>query len=166
MKRFYASVFLAVAALLALAGTPQEDIVARLSRSAANMALYPDDNLPELTPAPDGYEAFYIDHYGRHGSRWLTRDSAYLRPVFALECARNDSLLTEQGERLLATLRRVSAAAYLRAGELSDRGALQHRRIAQRMYENFPSVFTDDARIDARSTVARRCILTMQNATM
>ena len=24
-----------------------------------------------LTPAPKGYEPFYMSHYGRHGSRWL-----------------------------------------------------------------------------------------------
>jgi len=24
------------------------------------------------TPAPTGYEPFYISHYGRHGSRWMS----------------------------------------------------------------------------------------------
>jgi len=24
---------------------------------------------------PEGYHAFYISHYGRHGSRWLPADS-------------------------------------------------------------------------------------------
>ena len=33
---------------------------------------YTYDN-PARTPAPEGYEPFYISHYGRHGSRWLLR---------------------------------------------------------------------------------------------
>ena len=32
---------------------------------------------PQLQPAPEGYEPFYISHYGRHGSRWLTNDARY-----------------------------------------------------------------------------------------
>ena len=27
-----------------------------------------------LADAPEGYEPFYISHYGRHGSRWLPND--------------------------------------------------------------------------------------------
>ena len=44
---------------------------------AANHVAYPwnDANLPRLTPPPAGYEPFYIDHYGRHGSRWLSTAS-------------------------------------------------------------------------------------------
>ena len=32
---------------------------------------------PQLQSAPAGYEPFYISHYGRHGSRWLTNDARY-----------------------------------------------------------------------------------------
>lgn len=152
--------------MTALAGTPQDDITAKLTRGASNHYVYPEGNLPALTPAPAGYEAFYIDHYGRHGSRWLSRANYYQRPVDMLSAAHDQGLLSEQGERLLGTLRLISAAAYKRAGELTDKGAEQHQEIARRMYNNFPSVFTDGARIDARSTVVIRCILSMQNATM
>ena len=30
-----------------------------------------------LAAAPEGYEPFYISHYGRHGSRWLPNDKRY-----------------------------------------------------------------------------------------
>ncbi len=166
MRRFITSIIVAAAAVVAIAGTSQEEIAARLTRSASNHTIYPETNLPALTPAPAGYEAFYIDHYGRHGSRWLTRQSSYQRPVDVLMKGHNDGLLTEQGERLLVTLRQILAASMNRAGELSDKGAEQHQRIAERMYNNFPSVFTDGAVVDARSTVVIRCILSMQNATM
>ena len=31
-----------------------------------------------LAAAPEGYEPFYISHYGRHGSRWLPDDERYI----------------------------------------------------------------------------------------
>ena len=33
------------------------------------------------TPAPAGYEPFYISHYGRHGSRWMTADERYTEVI-------------------------------------------------------------------------------------
>ena len=38
--------------------------------SASNFLAYIDPT-EALTPAPKGYEPFYLTHYGRHGSRWL-----------------------------------------------------------------------------------------------
>ena len=31
----------------------------------------------KYTPVPKGYKPFYISHYGRHGSRWMPKDSRY-----------------------------------------------------------------------------------------
>ena len=166
MKHFITSIILVAATTwTAMAGTPQELVASKFTRSASNHHIYPEENLPVLTDAPAGYEAFYIDHYGRHGSRWLTRATSYQRPVDLLHKAHSDGILTEQGERLLGTLQQVLTASANRAGELSDKGAEQHQRIAERMFRNFPSVFNGNAKIDARSTVVIRCILSMQNAT-
>ncbi len=165
MRRLFSIIIVAAAAVAALAGTPQEEITARLTRSASNHSLYPDENLPALTAAPAGYEAFFMDHYGRHGSRWLSRASYYQRPVDIMARAHQDGNLTEQGERLFTTLMAINAAATKRAGELTDKGVEQHQRIAERMYRNFPGIFGGNAKIDARSSVVIRCILSMQNAT-
>ena len=75
-------------------------------------------------------------------------------------------MLNLQGELLLRQLNTVYENSRNRAGDLSDEGAIQHQEIAQRMFDNFPNVFAGDARIDARSTVIIRCILSMQNETM
>ena len=67
---------------------------------------------------------------------------------------------------MLDTLRMVRTAATNRLGELSDIGAEQHQGIARRMFRNFPEVFAGNGkRIDARSTIVIRCILSMQNET-
>lgn len=164
--RHFALLLIASVALALTAGNPQKEISSNLQLSASNHCIYPETNLPSLTDAPAGYEAFYIDHYGRHGSRWLSSSASYQRPVDELRKGHHQGLLTEQGERLLKTLERILGASFKRAGELSDKGAEQHQHIAARMFKNFPTVFTDDAIIDARSTVVIRCILSMQNATM
>lgn len=154
-----------VTALAVTAGTPKEDFKANPRLSANNYVAYPDNNLPKLTPAPAGYKAFYINHYGRHGSRWLISPAQYNVPIEQLEIGEKAGKLTPRGKQVLDTLRMVRTAATNRLGELSDIGAEQHQGIARRMFRNFPEVFAGNGKIDARSTVVIRCILSMQNET-
>ena len=134
-----------------------------IRRSANNYLAYPDANLPTLTPAPAGYTPFFINHYGRHGSRWLIAPTDYTLPVEQLSKGERNGKLTKRGKEVLATCRLMLEASSQRLGELSDIGAEQHQRIARRMYENFPQVWQGDAQVDARSTVVIRCILSMLN---
>lgn len=124
---------------------------------------YPAAPAPALTPAPTGYTPFHIEHYGRHGSRWHIGKDVYKRPIRLLEPAERNGMLTDRGRELMAELRRIELASQGRDGELTPVGADQHRGIARRMYANFPEVFADSARVDARSTVVIRCILSMDN---
>ncbi len=123
---------------------------------------YPAEPLPALTPAPEGYEPFYIDHYGRHGSRWLIEPGDYVKPVRLLERLDSANLLTALGKRTLTDLRRWQEQSEKRLGELTDIGAEQHQGIAARMFRNFPQVFGGrDKTVRARSSVVIRCILSM-----
>ena len=149
--------------------TPRKQVIGNFDRSASNHYAYPfgtDAEIPELTPAPDGYEAFHIDHYGRHGSRWLTNGKTYERPIKELTKAKEAGMLNLQGELLLRQLSIVNETSKQRVGDLSDEGAEQHQMIAERMFKNFPGVFQGNACVDAKSTVVIRCILSMQNETM
>ena len=169
MKRFTLYIIMALAGLALYAINPQRQIIGNFDRSASNHYAYPygsDVDVPELTAAPAGYEPFYIDHYGRHGSRWLTNGKTYSRPINELTRAKEAGMLNLQGQRLLTALSLVNEFSQKRVGDLSDIGAEQHRQIAGRMFKNFPEVFKGDARVDARSTVIIRCILSMQNETM
>ncbi|MBP5688075.1 MAG: histidine acid phosphatase [Muribaculaceae bacterium] len=165
MRKFFIYLLMCVASIGAMAQSElaQQQLAANHNRSGSNHYAYPypSEQLPQLTPAPAGYEPFFINHYGRHGSRWLTKQSSYDRPVETLEKLQKQHLLTKQGEVLLNDLRKVAMEANGRVGELSDVGAEQHQGIAKRMCENFPQVFSGDARIDARSTIWIRCILSM-----
>ena len=170
MKQFTSFfILVALVGMTLSAATPKKQVLGNFDRSASNHYAYPygtDVKVPELTDAPVGYEPFYIDHYGRHGSRWLTNAKYYERPCQELNKAKEAGMLNLQGELLLRQLNTVYENSRNRAGDLSDEGAIQHQEIAQRMFDNFPNVFVGDARIDARSTVIIRCILSMQNETM
>ena len=143
----------------------REELRANPLKSGNNYLAYPDRDLPALTPAPSDYKPFFINHYGRHGSRWLIDGGNYNRPLQVLERAARDGKLTKRGQQVLDTLRMVYKASDGRLGELSDVGADQHQGIARRMFKNFPEVFAGEAPVTARSTTVIRCILSMQNET-
>ncbi|MCI5980588.1 MAG: histidine-type phosphatase, partial [Muribaculaceae bacterium] len=71
MKKLLFLLISVLAIVLAASAGTRDDFKANIKASANNLQAYPDSNLPQLTPAPSGYKPFYIDHYGRHGSRWL-----------------------------------------------------------------------------------------------
>ena len=170
MKHFITYITILTLAVMTMnAATPRKQIIGNFDRSASNHYAYhygSDVDIPELTPAPAGYEPFFLDHYGRHGSRWLTTAKTYERPLQQLNKAKEAGMLNLQGELLLRQLTLVDESSRQRVGDLSDEGAEQHREIAERMFRNFPEVFQGNARVDAKSTVIIRCILSMQNETM
>ena len=138
-----------------------EHIRQNRSFSASNYCIYPDSTLPALTPAPQGKKPFYISHYGRHGSRYLSNRKGYDIPYRMLQKADSLGLLTQIGKDALHELRHIIDDSEGRWGDLSGLGKRQHRQIAYRMVERFPEVFSDDAFVDARSTTVNRCVLSM-----
>lgn len=154
---------LLLATQLVAASDFKEKIKQNPSLAAHTYLAYPNKNNIKYTAPPEGYTPFHIEHYGRHGSRWLTSEKQYLQPIETLHKANKYGYLTEQGKDALRRLEIIQLAAHKREGELSELGAEQHRGIARRMYHNFPEVFADSATINARSTVVIRCILSMEN---
>lgn len=147
----------------AAAQSAKEEIANNLRLSASNFMAYMAPQKP-LTAAPDGMKPFYISHYGRHGSRFLTNANEYDYPFNALRHADSLGKLTPLGQNVLSRLEIIRQEAQGRLGDLTPLGAEQHKQIARRMYERFPQVFTDEATIDAKSTIVVRCILSMENA--
>lgn len=122
---------------------------------------YPIENgeaTPYIQDAPEGYKPFYISHYGRHGSRWLTNDARY---IWVNKYFDDDKNLTKLGKSVKKRLAKVWENAQGNGGQLTALGARQHRGIAKRMYQNFPKLFTEDAHITAHSSVVNRCRTSM-----
>ena len=134
--------------------------------SASNYMVYPGPTQSQLTPAPDGKKPFYISHYGRHGSRYLSHERTYETPYQILAKADSAGKLTDLGRDVMHRLDVIRRDAYKRWGDLTPLGAQQHRQIMRRMVERFPEVFADSADVDARSTMTLRCILSMEHAMM
>ena len=115
-----------------------------------------------LTPAPKGYEPFYMSHYGRHGSRWLLSDGDYLSAIRPLRKGREQGKLTAVGLETLQQLENFFRGTRGRLGDLTTVGERQHHGIGRRLTEHFPEIFMKKGvQIDARSTVVIRCILSM-----
>ena len=119
------------------------------------------------TPAPAGYEPFYVSHYGRHGSRYHTST----RPVTVVSSVMDTlgmlGCLTEEGKQLRNELDSLLKFHDGLAGCLTTRGGLEHQGIAKRLYDRVPALF---AQPDRRSVIAEaspstRCIQSMANFT-
>ena len=129
--------------------------------SASNFCIYPDTILQHMTPPPAGKRPFYISHYGRHGSRYLSDRKSYDIPYKMLKRADSLNLLTETGKKAIEELQLITTDSEGRWGDLTGIGKQQHRNIAQRMMRRFPEVFKGKTHIDARSTTVNRCIISM-----
>jgi hypothetical protein len=73
------------------------------SRMGANYHCYEAPTEP-LAAAPEGFEPFYVSHYGRHGSRYITFDSSHEYVISHLKQLRDAGLLNEWGDELLSSL--------------------------------------------------------------
>lgn len=143
--------------------TAKDEIAANHYLAGSNYLDY-DRQLPteRLTPAPKGYEPYYMSHYGRHGSRWLIGEGDYRHPLTTLREARDEGKLTTIGLETLKKLEDFYPTTIKRLGDLTTIGERQHHGIGRRMAEHFPEIFkTKNVAIDARSTVVVRCILSM-----
>lgn len=132
---------------------------------SGNLMAYPyaEKEPPAQTPVPEGYTPFHMEHYGRHGSRWLIGKDDYKTPTERLARAEQAGKLTPLGQKTLNALREIQKASENRLGELSDKGATQHQVIGKRMATNYPEIFSPGANVDTKSTVVIRCILSMLN---
>ncbi len=163
-KQLLFTTLLLPAVICASAQTRPAELSAMPERSAGIYHSYEEPSLSDAA-VPAGYVPFYISHYGRHGSRWHTSEPFYATPLKTLRQADEKGILTARGRRLLAQAERLAQDARDRYGDLSPRGAREHRGIARRMYAAWPEVFsTRDGRtctVDSRATVYPRCILSM-----
>ena len=115
------------------------------------------------TPAPKGYEATYISHYGRHGSRYAYTAKAYTVPLEMLQEGAAKDNLTDYGKEILSHLESFWKAHEYEVGDLTPLGWEQHQKIASQMVSDYPKAFGKDCRIDACSSASVRSIMSMSS---
>lgn len=118
---------------------------------------------PAPTKAPKGYKVFHISSYTRHGARNFSRNAVYDSVKDVLEAGRLQGKLTADGERFLEIYREIYDRSIGGNSDLTEIGAEQHRALAARMMKDYPQVFRGRKQVEARSTTAPRCILSMAN---
>ena len=131
------------------------------SRAAVNTHSY--EFLPTYdTPAPKGFKPVYISHYGRHGSRSNFGDKSYIQVIETLQKAKDEGILSADGEIFLRESREVYNQHNGMNGRLTQRGVDEHRKIAERMYGRYPSVFKKHSkRVRSIASTVPRCIISM-----
>lgn len=138
----------------------KEEIMQSPEKMGSIYYAYPTPNGIQ-TPVPDGYTPFYVSHYGRHGSRWITSDERYLEVIRVFDAFHEKSGLTVLGEDVRLRLQKVWEDARGRGGDLTPLGERQHKAIARRLYQHYPQIFRDSTCISARSSTSVRCIMSM-----
>ena len=134
----------------------------RSNRSlASGLDMLYDFSPKPSTPAPKGYEAVCISHYGRHGSRYAYTAKAYSILLEILRKGASEGNLTEYGNKLYGQLSAFWEKGQYKVGDLSPAGWEQHRRIAKNMVASFPSAFKAGSRVDAASSASARAIVSM-----
>lgn len=165
MKNRFALLLFCLFTFLPFHGQTAFDAISRNRNfSASNYCIYPDTIQPRMTPPPPGKKAFYISHYGRHGSRYLSNRKGYDIPYGMLAKADSLHLLTPFGQQMMQDVLDIIDDSEGRWGDLTNLGKQQHRGIARRMMERFPEVLGGKAYVDARSTIVNRCMLSMGSA--
>lgn len=142
-------------------GTLEEQLKENTDRFGVNVHSYEFYDL-EDTPAPQGYQPFYISHYGRHGSRSNWGDKDYKCVISVLEAAAEEGVLTPTGESLLEKARQVLSAYNGMDGRLTDRGEREHTQLAERMYHRYPQIWkVEQPNVISIGSLVPRCLVSM-----
>jgi len=167
MKRVILAILAACVVMASSAQSYVDLIKANPAMAGANMMNYHFEK-SDYTPAPKGFKAFYISHYGRHGSRYDANDTHASAVWPVMRKADSLGLFTDAGKAFYKDFNQVMEEQEGMYGMLTRLGAEEHRAIASRMADNFPEVFKGrDGRdeIYCQSTIIPRCIMSMTNFT-
>lgn len=152
MKRIKLLVLLITTAVALAAQSPFE-------RYAGSDRPYPAPDKPHTTPAR--LTPVFINHLGRHGSRFPTSGQNLQYLIQTLEAAATQQKLTPAGEKLLADSQKLDTLFTGQWGELTPLGFNEQQEIARRMYRAYPQLFSGQATVEAIATSTNRCIASM-----
>jgi hypothetical protein len=93
------------------------------------------------TPAPAGFMPVFVNHVGRHGSRFFTRAGSDVQVLEVLEQAKKNKALTSLGEQLLAMTQRFVSIQKGNYENITGLGAIEQRQIGNRLLCNYKHAF-------------------------
>ena len=158
MKKLIFTLILSISGLSCLA---QPEVVLGDPFKSSGLDNIYDFDAQICTAAPKGYEAFYISHYGRHGSRYPYTATVATALLDMLHEAEGKENLSEYGSGLMARLELFMEKAGNHIGELTDLGRQQQYRLAGEMAERYPQAFRKGSVVTAQASSSSRSILSM-----
>lgn len=144
---------------LCLAQRSMETVGSDPLKAAGSFYVYSIKDAPSLTPSPEGYEPFYISHFGRHGARYCTSEYDAVHGWFVQ--AAEGGFLTDAGKDFFARYEKFYQKVRYSRGNLTGVGKEQHRLIAGHIFQRFPEVFEGPTHVEAVSTESPRVIMSM-----
>ncbi|MCR5002965.1 MAG: calcineurin-like phosphoesterase C-terminal domain-containing protein [Bacteroidales bacterium] len=160
-KIIIAALFVAAFTVDAFAQKAYDVIRADVDKAAGVMYVDPFTDR-DLTPAPRGFKPVYLSTYARHGARYALENHPYDLVWKTLSSAKESGLLTAEGENLYSVISEVYPKVSKNGGNITPVGIEQHRDLALRMLEDYPSVFSKGKKIDAYSTGVSRVVRSME----
>ena len=113
---------------------------------------------------PDTLTPVFINHVGRHGSRFPASATNCLTLQRALIHADSIGSITPLGKQLLALTEFAIAQSNGRWGALDSLGMAEQRGIAARMFSNYPMLL-NSGEVKAISSYSPRCLMSMYSFT-
>lgn len=155
------SLYLATSAFAQRYGV-REEVLGDWNKCSGLDCVY-DIDAVAAESAPKGYEAFYVSHYGRHGSRYAYTADAYKTLLDMLRKASQTANLTEYGVSLLEQMEILWSNVQYKVGDLSPMGWKQQQRLASRMAASFPKAFGKGSYVDACASTSLRSVMSMSS---
>lgn len=117
----------------------------------------------EINPAvfPDSLQPVFINHVGRHGSRYPASAANCLKLQQALERADSAGTITPVGRQLKKLNEQIIRQSEGQWGALDSLGMAEQRAIATRMFYNFGEIFTNNALVEGISSYSPRSMMSM-----
>lgn len=123
-------------------------------------SLSPYPRVVKSVQYPDSLVPVFINHVGRHGSRYPVAATFSLKMRTALQRADSAGTITTLGRELNKLNNQVLELSNNQWGALDSLGMSEQRAIATRMIQNFAPVFKD-ATVSALSSYSPRSMMSM-----
>ena len=130
--------------LIAITSFAADPTATKYSNSDCQGSLKPYTPPTKEWAYPDSLTPVFINHVGRHGSRFPASATHCKQLSEALENAKTQGTLTARGKELLAWVQSAIEAAEGQWGALDNLGVEEQRGIAARMYSRYPSLFNEN----------------------
>ena len=142
--------------------TSREEVDANPRIVVPSMTAYTGDIFTNEAPAaPAGYKPFYVTAYLRHGSRFESSPEYPADALNYFQKADEAGILTPLGKQVKEFMEWNYNHHDKRVGDLTDVGFNQHKGIAKRLCEHFPTLFSGNATVESVSSTSLHATMSM-----